>query len=82
MSDATDNVIVPLDTGTLPYPVSGEVSRSMEVTLTYAGQTPETSLRHEVVTYDGSDTATLVITQDGVTKTCSLPLPHGRPVCN
>ncbi len=82
MSDATNNVIVPLDAGSPPYPVSGEVSRSMEVTLTYAGQTPETSVRHEVVTYDGSDTATLVITQDGVTKTCSLPLPHGRPVCN
>jgi len=82
MGDTTTNVIVPLDTGTPPYPVSGEVIRSMKVTLTYAGQAPETSTRREVVTYDGSDTATLVITQDGVTKTCSIPLPHGRPVCN
>jgi len=34
------------------------------------------------VTYDdGSSTATVVITQDGVTKTCTLPLPRGRLVC-
>lgn len=82
MGDTTKSVVVPLDTGTPPYPVSGEVIRGMQVTLTYAGQAPETSVRREVVTYDGSDTATLVITQDGVTKTCSIPLPHGRPICN
>ncbi|MGD8277893.1 MAG: hypothetical protein PVH00_07695 [Gemmatimonadota bacterium] len=82
MGDTTKNVVVPLHTGTAPYPVAGTVIRSMQVTLTYAGQAPETSTRREVVTYDGSDTATLVITQDGATKTCSIPLPHGRPICN
>jgi hypothetical protein len=30
-----------------------------------------------VVTYDGSRTASIVITQDGETTTCSLPLPRG-----
>jgi hypothetical protein len=34
--------------------------------------------RREVVTYDGSTTATVVITQDGETQTCALPLSRGR----
>jgi hypothetical protein len=33
------------------------------------------------VTYDGSDTATIVITRNGDTQTCTLPLPRGRPTC-
>jgi len=33
------------------------------------------------ITYNGSATATITITQDGTTKTCTLPLPHGMPVC-
>jgi hypothetical protein len=50
------------------------------VSVTSAGTTRSSS-RREVITYDGSATAKLVITRDGTTKTCSLPLPHGRPVC-
>lgn len=82
MGDTTKNVVVPLAAGTPSHPVSGTVIRSMQVTLTYAGQSPSTSTRREVVTYDGSDTAKLVITHDGVTKTCTLPLPRGRPSCD
>ncbi len=37
--------------------------------------------RREVVTYDGSRTASIVITQDGETTTCSVPLPRGRLSC-
>jgi len=53
----------------------------MKVTLTYEGQTPVTSTRREVVTFNGSNTATVVITKDGQTRNCTLPLPRGRPVC-
>ena len=48
---------------------------------TVAGATT-TKDRREVITYDGSATAKIVITQDGTTKTCSLPLPRGMPTCN
>jgi hypothetical protein len=82
MGDTTKNVIVPVESGKPAYPVSGTVTRSMQVTLTYAGQSPSASTRREVVTYDGSDTAKLVITQDGVTKNCTIPLPRGRPTCS
>jgi hypothetical protein len=35
-----------------------------------------------VLTYNGSTTATLVITENGTTKTCSITLPRGRPSCS
>jgi hypothetical protein len=54
----------------------------MKATITLAGGTPTTRERREVITYDGSATATLVITTDGTTKTCKLPLPRGMPTCS
>lgn len=81
MGDTTKNVVIPVPTGDArPYPVTGSVTRSMQVTITRAGETT-TSTRREVITFDGSDTARLVITRDGETKTCTLPLPRGRPTC-
>lgn len=84
MGDTIQGVVIPVPTaaGERPYPTAGTVIRSMQVTLTRAGASPVTSSRREVVTYDGSATAKVVITQDGTTKTCTLPLPHGRPSCN
>ena len=82
VGDTTRALVVPVADGKPSYPTSGTVIRAMTVTVTYAGQSPATSSRREVVTYDGSANATVVITQDGTTKTCTLPLPHGRPVCN
>lgn len=81
-ADSVIGVVVPVADGRPSYPTAGRVVRSMTATVTYAGQTPATRSRREVITYDGSATATLVITQDGTTKTCTLPLPHGRPTCN
>lgn len=83
MGDTVQGVVIPVPTttATRPYPTAGKVIRAMSVTLTRAGASPVTSSRREVVTYDGSATATVVITQDGTTKTCTLPLPHGRPQC-
>ena len=79
--DTVAGVVIPIATEGRRYPTSGTVIRSMKVTLTYDGQTPASSTRREVVTYDGSTTATVVITQDGETQTCSLPLPRGRLSC-
>jgi hypothetical protein len=80
--DTVTGVVIPITTDSRPYPTAGTVIRSMKVTLTYDGQSPVSSTRREVVTYDGSTTATVVITQDGETQTCSLPLPRGRISCS
>jgi hypothetical protein len=53
----------------------------MTVTVTLSGQSPATSSRREVITYDGSTTAKVVITEDGTTQNCTLPLPFGRLSC-
>lgn len=80
-SDAVKNVIVPVTGGTVSYPTSGSVERSMTVAKTESGQAAETLTRSEVLTYNGTAVAMLVITTNGVTKSCTLPLPRGRPVC-
>ncbi len=81
MGDTTKNVVIPVQPGMHTYPIAGTVIRAMQATLTYAGQSPKSSSRREVVTYDGSATAQVVITQDGVTKNCTLALPHGHLTC-
>jgi hypothetical protein len=50
------------------------------VAVTSSGST-KSSTRREVITYDGSSTAKVVITKDGVTQTCTQALPHGRLSC-
>jgi hypothetical protein len=52
----------------------------MKVVMT-SGGTTTTSTRREVITFNGTATATLVLTHDGTSKTCTLPLPFGRPTC-
>ena len=82
MGDTTTNVVVPKQAGTTPtYPTSGTIVRSMRATVTYTGQAAQTSSRRELVTFNGTSTATVVITRDGVTSNCTLPLPHGRLSC-
>jgi hypothetical protein len=80
-SDAITGVVIPVANGKPSYPTAGTVSRTMKVTLTINGTTT-TSQRSEVITYDGSSTAKLVITKDGTTKNCTIPLPRGRPSCS
>ena len=80
VADTTSGLIVPVtDTGKT-YPIAGTVIRNMKATRTVGGTT-SSSTRREVVTYDGSATAKMVVTQDGTTKTCTMPLPFGRPTC-
>ncbi len=75
-------VVIPVTNGHPSYPISGSVIRSMKLVVTYTGSAATTSTRREVITYNGSDTATIVITHDGETKTCTLPLPHGHLSCS
>ncbi|MEA2760806.1 MAG: hypothetical protein QOD47_90 [Gemmatimonadaceae bacterium] len=79
--DTTTGLVIPIQNGRPTYPTAGTVIRSMQATVTPAGSAPSTSSRREVITYDGSATATVVITHDGVTKNCTKPLPHGRLTC-
>jgi hypothetical protein len=67
--------------GPPPFPTAGTIVRSMTVTVTRGATTVTTSSRREVVTYNGDGTATVVITHDGTTKTCTLTRGQ-RPVCS
>jgi hypothetical protein len=82
VGDTTTALVIPVVSGKPTYPTSGKVVRQMKATVTLSGGTPTTKERREVITYDGSATATLVITTDGTTKTCKLPLPRGIPSCS
>jgi hypothetical protein len=80
VNDTTEGILIPLVDGRPTFPSAGRLSRNMTVTITVDGVTTSHA-RSEVVTYDGSATATVVITQDGATRNCTLPLPRGRLVC-
>lgn len=79
--DTITGLVIPIQDGRPTFPTAGTIIRSMTAVVTLAGQTPSTSSRREVITYDGSATAQVVITHDGVTKNCTKPLPHGRLAC-
>jgi hypothetical protein len=80
--DTISGVVIPLQDGRPTYPTAGTIIRSMQATVTLAGSSPSTSSRREVITFDGSANAAVVITQDGVTKNCTKPLPHGHLTCS
>lgn len=80
--DTTVGVTIPVQDHKASFPIAGSVTRSMKVTAQVTGKPDATSLRREVITYDGSTTAKVVITHDGTTKNCTLPLPHGHLTCS
>lgn len=81
--DTIKGVVIPVPTSTtrFPFPTAGSIVRAMSVTVTLSGNSPTTSTRREAISYDGSDTAKVVITHDGTTQNCKLPLPRGRLIC-
>lgn len=79
--DTITGIVIPIQDGRPTYPTAGTIVRSMQATVTLSGESPSTSSRREVITFDGSATAKVVITHDGVTKNCTKPLPHGRLSC-
>lgn len=80
IADTTSGLVVPVVAGKPSYPTAGTVIRVMNASRTI-GTSTKTSSRREVVTYDGSATAKLVITENGKVRNCTLPLPHGKPTC-
>jgi len=80
--DTITGVIIPLVNGRPTYPTAGTIVRSMQATVTLAGQTPTMSTRREVITFDGTSTAQISVTQDGVTKTGTLSLTGGGLDCH
>lgn len=82
--DTVTGVTIPVASTTtpFPYPTAGTIIRSMSATVTITGQAATTSTRREVITYDGSATAKVVITLDGTTQNCTLPLPFGKMTCS
>jgi hypothetical protein len=79
--DTVSGIVIPIQDDRPTFPTAGTIIRSMQATVTVSGQAPSTSSRREVITYDGSATAQVVITHDGVTRNCTKPLPHGRLTC-
>jgi hypothetical protein len=80
--DTVTGVIIPLQNGRPTYPTAGTIVRSMQASVTLDGQTPTMSSRREVITFDGSNTAKISVTQDGVTKTGTLSLTGGELDCH
>jgi hypothetical protein len=79
--DTVTGLVIPIQNDHPTFPTAGTIIRSMTATVTVGSKTPSTSSRREVITFDGSATAKVVITHDGVTKNCTKPLPHGRLTC-
>ena len=67
IADTTQGLVTPVVSGKPSYPTAGVVIRTMSATRTVN---------------DGSATAKLVITENGKTRNCTLPLPHGKPACS
>jgi hypothetical protein len=83
-ADTTRNVTVPVRAAgstTPTYPTAGTVVRVMTASIAYTGKTAATYARREVVTYDGTATAKVTITENGTTRSCTQALPRGRLVC-
>jgi hypothetical protein len=80
--DTVTGVIIPLQNGRPTFPTAGTIVRSMQATVTLDGQTPTMSSRREVITFDGTNTAQVSVTQDGVTKTGTLSLTGGEMDCH
>ena len=83
-TDDVKGVVIPFPTATnwFPFPTAGSISRSFSTTVQITGQAAVSSSRSETITYDGSKTAKVVITQNDTTQNCTLPLPHGRLTCS
>lgn len=82
VGDTTTGLVIPVSTDGRSYPTAGTVIRSMTASIQYTGESATTITRREVVTYDGSATAKVVITENGTTRNCTRPLPRGPLACN
>ena len=82
LNDTTRSLVIPIVDGRPTIPSSGLVIRNMKVTITKAGEVARTKSRREKITFDGTNVLQIEITQDDVTKSCTLTLPGKNLVCN
>ena len=83
VGDTTSGLVIPVaNDNSQTYPTAGTVIRAIRASLTYEGQSAITVTRREVVTYDGSATAKVVITENDSTRNCTRPLPRGPLSCS
>jgi hypothetical protein len=80
-ADTTDDVVIPIVEGRPTIPSAGTVVRRMKVTITKAGDDPVTRFRREKITFDGTNVVKIELTQDDVTKSCTLTLPGKNLAC-
>jgi hypothetical protein len=78
--DTTAGLVIPLVDGRPTLPSAGTVVRRMNVSITKADVTT-TKSRREKVTFDGTNVVQVEITQDDVTKNCTITLPNKKLVC-
>jgi hypothetical protein len=53
----------------------------MSVDVAVTGKPEVKSFRREMITFDTTGVAKIVITHDTTTKNCTLQLPHGHLTC-
>ena len=80
-ADTTTGVVIPIVEGRPTIPSAGTVIRRMKVTITKDGEDPVTRFRREKITFDGTNVVRIEITQDDVTKSCTLTLPGKNLTC-
>jgi hypothetical protein len=78
--ETTTNIVIPTVDGRKAIPTSGTILRKFTVTITRGTEAPVTKTRTEELTFT-TDGANVKITQDGVTKNCTIPLPKRKMVC-
>jgi hypothetical protein len=81
-TDSTRGLTIPIRSDRPTIPTAGVVIRTMSATITPEGGEAKTRSRREMITFDGTNVIKIVITQDGVTKNCTITLPGGQLVCD
>ena len=79
--DTTTNLVIPIVEGRPTIPSAGTVIRRMRVTIQKEGSEPRSKSRREEITFDGTNVVKVKITQDDVTKNCTITLPEKKVVC-
>ncbi|MGH7677330.1 MAG: hypothetical protein ACRENU_02610 [Gemmatimonadaceae bacterium] len=79
--DTTTNLVIPIREGHATIPSTGTVIRRMTVSIAKEGREPRTKFRREEITFDGTNVIKIKITQDDVTKNCTLTLPEKKFAC-
>jgi hypothetical protein len=79
--DTTTNLVIPIVEGRPTIPSAGTVIRRMRVTIQKEGAEPRTKSRREEITFDGTNVVKVKITQDDVTKNCTITLPEKKVAC-